>query len=293
MEQLKGRFGLVVLLLTILALITFGRTFLAAERYHEDGSVKLWALNIGQGDAILTVVPGGQEILTDGGPDGTILSELQKAMPPGDKEIELVISTHNDADHLAGLNYVLQQYKVDKVWWTGAVHTTQTYKRFMRLLQEEQIPTEIVIAGSKVSFGDLHGIVISPFESFNGVTPSQQNAAGIVTFWQYGTQTFLLTGDVEAAQEQMMLSRGVIQHADILKVGHHGSHTSSTEAFLNAVTPHIAVISVGKNNRYGHPHQDVLERYQSLKIPVLRTDQQGTVEFSIFPDRFTYATHAH
>ena len=273
-----------------LLLITFGASqFQAAER-DSDGSLRLWILDIGQGDAILIDTPEHQQILVDGGRGAQVLAELAKALPLTDKELDLVISTHNDADHSGGLNDVLQHYKVNKIWLTGAVGTTKTYQTFVGLIAERQIPVEKVMAGATMSFGSLQGIVISPLENYDGITPEESNATSIVTFWQYGAETFMLTGDAELLQEQAMAKRGLLRHTDILKVSHHGSQTATGEPFLRLTSPKVAAISSGARNQYGHPHQSVINRLRSLNIPILRTDQDGTIRFSIWPDRFSYET---
>lgn len=285
LKQPLVRLGLVVLVLA--ALVVSQSRFTAQERERDD-SLRLWFLDVGQGDAILIDTPDQHQILVDGGPDSSVLGEISKALPLTDKEIDLVISTHNDADHLSGLNSVLEHYKVDRVWLTGAVHTTQTYQKFLNLIRTKNIPTTIISGGEKVEYGELQGIAIWPLENWAGRTPSEQNAPGIVTYWQYGQKTFLLTGDVAAEQERAMLSRGALRPVEILKVAHHGSKTSTTPEFLAAVTPKVAVISVGKNNRYGHPTSEVLGRLGALAIPILRTDQSGTIKFSLWPDRYSY-----
>lgn len=277
-----------ILILAALGLIVYGfSTFQAAER---DDSLRLWVFDVGQGDAILIDTPTAQQILVDGGPDASVLQGLSKALPLTDKQLDLVISTHNDADHLAGLNEVLRHYKVDKIWLTGAVHNTKTYETFLQLIAEKQIPTEKITAGATVKVGALEGIAIFPFDSYDGLTPSEQNHSGIVTYWQYGQETFLLTADIDAENEQAMLSRGVLRHVEILKVAHHGSKTSSSEVFLKAVSPKIAVVSNGRDNRYGHPHAEILQRFEALLIPILRTDQLGTIRFDLWPDRYVYKT---
>lgn len=282
------RFLPTIAVLTILAAIVFGsQHYSAAERGND---LRLWILDVGQGDSILIDTPDHHQILVDGGPDSTVLQRLSQALPLADKEIDLIILTHNDADHLSGLNDVIQHYTVDKIWLTGAIHTTQTYQKFISLITEKHIPTEKILAGSTVSFGLLQGIAIGPFKNYDGVTPDPQNIANIVTMWQYGNETFLLTGDAEEPLEQEMIARHVLRPVDILKVGHHGSKTSTSEAFLKATTPKIAVISVGRNNKYGHPTQSILDRLRSFNIPVLRTDENGTIRFSIWPDHYSYKT---
>lgn len=271
-----------------LLLITFGAAqFQAVER---DSSLRLWIMDVGQGDAILFDTSDGHQVLIDGGPNSTILSRLAKAMPLTDKEIDLVIISHNHADHLAGINSVIERYKVNDIWISGAEYDTATYKKFVSLVAEKQIKTEVITAGKTWSVGGLTGIAIYPLADQNGQHPENPHSASVVTFWQYGSTTAMMTGDAESEMESAMLARGIVKHADILKVGHHGSKTSSSPAFLKAVIPKIAVISAGRNNRYGHPHQITLEHLAQLGIPILRTDQSSTIRFDITSDSYSYKT---
>ncbi len=262
-----------------LLLITFGAAqFQAVER---DSSLRLWIFDVGQGDSILFDTNDGQQILIDGGPNNSVLSQLAKALPLTDKEIDLVIVSHNHADHLSGVNAVLEHYKVNLIWISGAEYDSQTYRKFKALVAEKQIKTENITAGKTFNLNGLTGIALYPLESFAARAPDNPHDASLVTFWQYGQTTVLLTGDAENEHEADMLARGIVKHADILKVGHHGSVTSSSLPFLEAVTPKIAVISAGRNNRYGHPHQTILDRLKTLNIPVLRVDQDGSIRCSL------------
>ena len=273
--------------LFIVASICFVIGFSLKAQTPVDG-LKLWFLNVGQGDSIL-IDNRGFDILVDGGPDDMVLKRLATAMGL-DKEIELVIVTHNDADHLKGIDSVLQHYKVDKIWVTGATHTTQTYADFVRLIKEKNTPVENVKAGNTFEKNGLNGVVIYPFNVLVGQTPDKQNSDAIVTYWQYGSESFLLTDDVEEANEQEMLGRGVVKPADILKVAHHGSNSSSSVDFLKVVKPKVAIISVGKNS-YGHPSQAIIDRLKQFGAEVLRTDQQGTIRFIISQTSYSYQTN--
>ncbi len=293
MEQLRTRFGWVILLIVALALISFGRVYLAADKFTNDGSLKLWVFDVGQGDSLLIDTPQHQQVLIDGGPDQTVLTRLSRALPPGDKTIELVILSHNHADHVAGLTYVLQRYNVKEIWDSGANYDSAIYKKFVALTVSKNIPVVNVALGSKKSFGALTGIVLTPLASAAGSSPGNAHDANVMTFWQYGRETFLLTGDGETEQEVALLSRGLLPPVSILKVGHHGSATSSSEAFLRALQPKIAVISVALQNKYRLPNDGILARFKAMNIPLLQTRYDGTIEFSIYPDRFSYATHVN
>lgn len=247
--------------------------------------------DVGQGDAILLDAPGDRQILIDGGPDSSILQELNKALPFTDKVIDLVIITHNHSDHITGVVEVLRHYQVKEIWLTGAIHTTEIFRTLLEEIKKRGIKTEVVSAGKTAVFGNLSGIVLYPLSSQAGVSPQDQNALSLVTFWQYGATTLMMTGDMGVEQEAELLGRGLLRPVSILKVGHQGSKTSSGEAFLKVIQPQIGVISVGAKNRYGHPHQEVLSRYQSLGIPLLRTDNEGTIRFDISLETYSYKAH--
>jgi competence protein ComEC len=198
-------------------------------------------------------------------------------LPFNDKEINLIVLTHNHADHLNGINEVLNHYTVDRVWISGAIHTTDAYKKFLEQIKAKRIPTEFVQAGSTISFGDLSGIVLFPLTDQTGQLPDNQHDADVVTYWTYGDQSLMLTGDAETEHEAAMLNRGVVRPATILKVGHHGSTTSTGQAFLDAVKPAYAIIQVGRNNKFGHPAPSTVERLQRLGATIFRTDLNGTI----------------
>jgi competence protein ComEC len=279
------RFGVI---LALLALIVLGAENFSAAKRHT--TLRYWLFDVGQGDAMMLETPQGDQVLIDGGPDDSITQELSHVMSLNDKDIDLVIVSHNHADHLTGIVEVLKRYTVHKIWISGAIHTTDTYRKFLEEIKKNQIPTEIVKAGTKVTFHDLAGIVLFPFEKQTGKLPDNQHDANIVTYWQFGQQSILAMGDAGIEHEQQLLARGLLRRVTILKVGHHGSATSTSAQLLAKTLPKIAVIQVGAHNRYGHPAPATLKRLTDLKIPILRTDQLGTIRFDITFDNFTYAS---
>ena len=238
--------------------------------------------DIGQGDAIFIVSPKRQQILIDGGPDSKILEKLGKEMPFYDRSIDLVILTHPERDHLAGLIEVLKKYKVENILWTGIKRDSAEFKEWENLIKDEKAKIFIAKTGQKIhcstwNDGHCYFEILFPFENLEGKEFENSNDTSIVARLVFGKNHFLFTGDISKIAERELVIRANID-SDVLKVAHHGSKTSSSEEFLKAVSPKIAVISVGKGNSYGHPHQEVLEIFQKFGIKVLRTDLDGDIK---------------
>lgn len=267
-------------------LIALGWTIQQPVTQGQQGALTATFFDVGQGDSVLVETPGYQRILIDGGPDRSVISDLGSRLPGGEG-IDLMVLTHPHADHAAGLVAVLQRYPVARVLATGMVHTTQTYESFLREIAERKIPMTVARAGQVFDFGENVTLeVLYPFEDLSHREVSQieglkdgLNDTSVVVRVVYGVTAMLFTGDISAAIEEKLItvypSGGLA--ADILKVPHQGSQTSSSWDFLDAVQPAFAVISVGAGNTYGHPHASVLSRYEEARIPVLRTDEQGTI----------------
>lgn len=250
--------------------------WISAQR--PDGRLHLYVLDVGQGDALLIVSPEGKQILIDGGPDPVpLLAELGDQMPPWDRTIELVILSHADADHLGGLPELLNRYRIDHVMDSGYQHTTALYSAWSEQLSAQSLQPIPADLGQRWALGRGAQLeIIAPIgEPFDG-----QNNNGVVMRLRYGKFCALLTGDIEAKAEERLLERRLLNSCAVLKVGHHGSKSSSIQPFLDAVRPRYALISAGQDNRFGHPHAEVLERLEAMGIPIFRTDQQGTIHLS-------------
>ena len=239
--------------------------------------------DVGQGDAIFIETPSYHQILIDGGPDSTILEKLSKEMPFWDRSIDLIILTHPERDHLTGLIEVLEKYKVENILWTGIVRDTAEYKEWKKLIEEEKAEIFIAKAGQKISCltwqikqCDLE--ILQPFESLEGKEFKDSNNTSIISKLVFGKNSFLFTGDAYKNVEVELINKEAEIYSDVLKVAHHGSKTSSSEEFLKAVSPEIAVISVGRENKYGHPNEEVLELLEKYGIRVLRTDKDGDIK---------------
>jgi competence protein ComEC len=243
-----------------------------------DGRLHVTFLDVGQGDAIFITTPRGQQILVDGGPGpSAVLAQMGSAMPFWDRSLDVVVNTHPDDDHLAGLLAVLERYQVGQVILPDVGTGTPLYAAWQKALAGEGAIVTQARAGMRLALGD--GVEVEVLHP--GAVPAGDTANdhSVVLKLTDGRVSFLLTGDIQAGVEQELVESGRPLAASVLKVAHHGSITSSTPAWLAAVNPQVAVISVGADNRFGHPSPEVLQRYAAAGIPVLRTDQVGGIEF--------------
>lgn len=238
-------------------------------------------LDVGQGDSIL-IQKGTRQILIDGGPNGkTELAELGKYLPYFDREIELVIVTHPDKDHIAGLVDVARNFKIGKVVATGAEKDTAACKEWKDILAYEKIEVLEAIWGDEISIGEAKLKIIFPSGPVDSAAGDANNKS-VVARLDSGKSSFLFTGDVESPAEQEILAGGENIDVDFLKIAHHGSKYSSSEEFLDETSPREAVISVGANNSYGHPTGAVLDTLREQGIKILRTDESGDILYRCF-----------
>ena len=268
-------FGYKKTILGVLLLALATVSYAGFDKNEKRASVTFF--NIGQGDATLVSLPGDAQILVDGGPSDKILAKLESALPFYDKEIELVILTHPHADHLRGLNYVLREYKVKNVLFSGAAYESGVYKEFIESVSSEGAEIYLAKAGDIVSWRGRPIIkILSPDSLVSGRSFKKIHDSTVVSRLELGGMSFLLTGDAEEALERALVGQGQVSDVDVLKVGHHGSKTSTSQGFLAASLPEVAVISVGKNS-YGHPNPEVTSRLETLGSKVLRTDEAGDI----------------
>jgi competence protein ComEC len=235
-------------------------------------------LDVGQGDSIYIRTPNNTKILIDGGGNKNIMTELSAVRPFWERDIDIMILTHPHADHLIGLIEVLNRLNVRKVYYTGALSPTPDYIEWLKIICEQNIPLEI-IAGKQTLNID-RGINLEflyPFANFTNIRPKELNDSSIVTRLTYKNINFLFMGDAEVPVEEELLQENIDLRAQVLKVGHHGSTSSSSEAFLERVNPQIAIICVGQDNDFGHPHLQTLRRLERRGISILRTDELGTI----------------
>lgn len=275
-----------VLVASIFGLLSGFCTWAAPSSVRRE--CKVTALDVGQGDAILIQTVDHQDILIDGGPGQQVLSALSQALPPGDNDIEFMILTHPHADHVNGLVSVTERYRIKHVAETGVMFSQTAYAAWHQRLQDDHVPRTYVRAGDVLRVGAATLSVFWPAVDERRVAIDNDHAAegggvndsSIVLQLLCGESRAWLMGDASADIESRILATGVDVRAGLLKVGHHGSRFSSSRAWLEAVQPEWAIISVGAGNTYHHPHPTTLERLQQLKIMVQRTDMSGSITFT-------------
>jgi len=245
-------------------------------------TIKVHFIDVGQADSIYIQAPNHYDILIDAGnnEDGSTIVNYLKGQ--GLDDIELMIATHPHEDHIGGLDDVLKAFDIEEVIDSGEEETTRTYTDYWHAVEEEK--TEY-LQDQDMTFDLGNGIRFDILETGDGYENVNDNS--VLTKLDYHNVEFLFTGDMESDVESKILEKDI--QADILKVGHHGSNTSSSEAFLKKVNPKVAVISVGKDNTYGHPHQETLARLTDMGVSIYRTDVSGTIVVST--DGNTYSVN--
>ena len=261
--------------------------FLSKEIVHlsEADGLKVTFFDVGQGDSAL-IQRDDYQILIDGGPSDEVLTKLGQNMSPLDRKLELVILTHPHADHLVGLNKVLDRYDIGEIISSGVIFNSTGYIEFLEKVKTKHIALKIAEKGSIRHFLD-HGSItyIWPGSDFTAKTASNTNNSSEVVKICYLLSRALFMGDLEKdGQEQMLQYYGdnsPIFKSDIIKVAHHGSSNALLPALYESASPKYAVLSAGKDNQFGHPHQSVIDYLMEKTIEIFRTDQNGIAVFNL------------
>ncbi|EKN70933.1 hypothetical protein BABA_03689 [Neobacillus bataviensis LMG 21833] len=237
------------------------------------GTMQVYYLDVGQGDSIYIKTSNGDDILIDGGNNDRgddVVAYLKKYHVD---DLEVMIATHPDADHIGGLDTVLQNFDVKSVYMPKVTHTTKTFEDFVIAVKNEGLKLKEAKAGVSLALAGVDAEFVGPVTSYG----EDLNSSSAVLKVTNGENRFLFTGDATVKAEQDMIASGANLQADVLKLGHHGANTSTSEAFLTKVQPKYAIVSAGKDNQYGHPTVETLQKMQAQHIQVFRTDEQGTI----------------
>ncbi|WIF93991.1 ComEC/Rec2 family competence protein [Caminicella sporogenes] len=280
-KRLNSVFSLVLLLSMVFFLISCSKVVDnqsiqsdngKSEIVSESGDLEVHFIDVGQADSIF-IRNKDVCMLIDAGnnDDGDLVVNYLRRQ--GVKRLDYVVGTHPHEDHIGGLDVVINNFDIGKVYMPKIIHNTKTFKDVVLAVKNKGLKITPPVVGEKFKLGDAEGIILAP----NSKKYEDLNNYSIVIKVTYKDTSYLFTGDAEDISEREMIKRGLDLSADVLKLGHHGSHSSTTDEFLNRVKPKFAVIMCGKGNDYGHPHRETMEKLKKMGIPVYRTDECGTI----------------
>lgn len=272
------------LMTLILIFFALGTIVLQYLKYF-DGRLHIIFCDVGQGDAVFIRTPKGKNILIDAGPSDKVLSCLSSYMPFWERKISLSILTHPHNDHFAGFNEILNRYKVDTFGMENLGNKTAGYRKLIQTIKKHKLDLKYLVQGDFFKTSDgLRLYVLAPSADFllrtspNKVIGETNEFSSLIIHLSYGSFDLILTGDSQVNELKDALRNYNGSSLEILQVPHHGSKSGINEEILMEINPEVAVISVGRNNRYGHPTSYVLDALKSMRIPVFRTDKQKDIE---------------
>ncbi len=245
------------------------------------GRVRIIACDVGQGDGLLVITPGGNDVVIDGGPGSKIADCLSRYMPFWDRKIEIMVLTHPQQDHMEGQMAVFANYKVENMVTTGVKNDTELYREWQKALVLEGSKVYKPVAGDSINVDGVNFEVLWPagarYDIWQEAPPSDVNESSVILRLNYGGQCAYFTGDIPKEILELVANG----HCAVLKVAHHGSKTGTSQKVLEETKPEIAIIQVGKNNRFGHPNKEVLDLLETARSKILRNDQLGDIEVDL------------
>lgn len=237
-----------------------------------NGILKVHFIDVGQGDSEL-IQQGNKNMLIDTGTNASTDSLISYLQSQNISKIDYLVLTHPHEDHIGGADAIINKFDIGTIYMPKATATTKTFEDVAAAISSKGLKATAPNPGDTFNLGEASCEILSPINTDS----DNLNTYSIVLKLTFGNNKFMFTGDAEASNEEDMISKGYDLSADVLKVGHHGSHSSTSQQFLDKVNPKYAVISCGKGNDYGHPHKETMEKLQTKNIPVYRTDESGTI----------------
>ena len=271
MDRIKKSLLLYIILIASLVLVACDIDTSTIEENYENKLV-VHFIDVGQGDSTLIEFPNGETSLIDGGTRKSGEKVVKYLKEQNIKKIDYLIATHPHEDHIGGLPEVIRKYDIGKVYMPDRTANTRIFEELLEEIQAKGLKINLAKAGDIIlDKGNLKYTVLAPKGDYENTNYS------IVTKAEYKNNSFIITGDAEKESEQEMLNGNFNLKANVLRVGHHGSSTSSIDEFIDAVNPEYFVISLGKDNTYGHPHKEVISKLEKAKGEILRTDELGDI----------------
>ena len=277
MTNRKKQIGyLIVLSILLIGVFIF---YLSLKQEGESGFLKVVYLDIGQGDAIYIEAPNKKQVLIDTGPSSSTLAKLSKVMPFADRSLDLVILTHRDQDHIGGAPLLIETYEIDNILMTDQSSETSLSLELDRKIETNNLNKIIARRGERFILDVDRKIYLDILFPNQSISSFESNETSIVSKLSYGQKSFLFVGDSTIYNESLIIwnEQEKTIDSDVLLLGHHGSKTSSSLFWLEKVSPDLAIISAGSNNRFGHPAEEILDRLSKLKIPKLITFEEGNI----------------
>lgn len=259
-----------------------------------NGKLKVHYINVGQGDSIL-VQQGDKNMLIDAGTNASTSSLISYLRSQNIKKIDYLVLTHPHEDHIGGADAVIKTFEIGSIYMPKVTANTATFRDVVKAMNAKGLKAVSPVPGTNFNLGQAVCDILGPVNTVSG----DLNTYSIVIKVNFGNNKFLFTGDAQSSNEQDMINKGFDLSADVLKLGHHGSHTSTSQSFLNKVNPEYAVISCGVDNDYGHPHKEIMDRLKRMNITVYRTDESGTIvaesdgkniSFNVKPGDYRYGS---
>jgi competence protein ComEC len=265
------------LIISIVAAVVVGAYLLLsntapAQTVPSGSSLKVTVIDVGQADSIL-ITAGSHSMLIDAGTNEAADTIVSFIKDQGITKLDYVIGTHPHEDHIGGMDAVINTFDIDKVILPDAQTNTKTFEDVLNAISDKGLKITSPVPGTIYSLGNANFTILAP----NASEYSDTNNYSVVVKVVFGNTSFLFMGDAQTLSEKEILAKGLDIKADCLKVGHHGSDTSTSDDFLNAVNPKYAIIPVGKDNDYGHPSNETIQKLTDADIKIYRTDEMGTI----------------
>jgi competence protein ComEC len=286
-RTMKKLSGLLAILLLVMMLAAAGCGIISSKQPSPTpvSGLQVTFLDVGQADSIL-VQAGGANMLVDAGTNSTANSLVSTLKDKGISKFDVLVGTHPHEDHIGGMDAVINQFGIGKVYMPQVSENTKTFADVLQAIKNKGLTITTPVPGTSFNLGTVVCSILAP----NSPIYTDMNDYSIVMRLFYGNTSLILTGDAGADSEKEMLAKGFTLKSDVLKVGHHGSTSATTPGFLKAVSPKYAVIEVGQGNDYGHPHKETLDKLNAAGIKIYRTDLNGSISFVSDGSKFTIKT---